>query len=257
MTIEELQSYELVEKREIAELNSVGYYLKHKKTGAKVCLLSNDDDTGVAHILEHSVLCGSREFPVKDPFVELAKGSLNTFLNAMTYPDKTVYPIASCNDKDFQNLIHVYMDAVFYPNIYNKEEIFRQEGWHYEMDSEDGDLAVYKIDAGLIGDGEITADDIERLGGKRELCVYKHGLDGIEAIRAFANRVAVDRFDERFGVNNLYGELPDLAPTLRKVTEGARTAAQKPRNPQAIAAAALSAAEGGAKGAVELVGNKR
>ena len=125
------------------------------------------------------------------------------------------------------------------------------------VDSEDGDLAVYKIDAGLIGDGEITADDIERLGGKRELCVYKHGLDGIEAIRAFANRVAVDRFDERFGVNNLYGELPDLAPTLRKVTEGARTAAQKPRNPQAIAAAALSAAEGGAKGAVELVGNKR
>lgn len=91
------------------------------------------------------------------------------------------------------------------------------------VDSEDGDLAVYKIDAGLIGDGEITVDDIERLGGKRELCVYKHGLDGIEAIRAFANRVAVDRFDERFGVNNLYGELPDLAPTLRKVTEVART----------------------------------
>ena len=109
MTIEELQSYELVEKREIEELHSVGYYLKHKKTGAKVCLLSNDDenkvfyigfrtpapdDTGVAHILEHSVLCGSREFPVKDPFVELAKGSLNTFLNAMTYPDKTVYPLS-------------------------------------------------------------------------------------------------------------------------------------------------------------------
>lgn len=114
------------------------------------------------------------------------------------------------------------------------------------VDGEDGDLAVYKIDAGLIGDDEITVDDIERLGGKRELCVYKHGLDGIEAIRAFANRVAVDRFDERFGVNNLYGELPDLAPTLRKVTEDARTAAQKPLDPQAIAAAALSAAEGGA-----------
>ena len=123
-------------------------------------------------------------------------------------------------------------------------------------DSEDGDLAVYKIDARLIGDDEITVDDIERLGGKRELCVYKHGFDGIEAIRNFANRVAVDRFDERFGVNNLYGELPDLAPTLRKVTEGARTAAQKPRDPQAIAAAALSAAEGGANGAVEHVGNK-
>lgn len=125
------------------------------------------------------------------------------------------------------------------------------------VDSEDGDLAVYKIDAGLIGDSEITVDDIERLGGKRELCVHKHGFDGIEAIRAFANRVAVDRFDERFGVNNLYGDLPDLAPTLRKVTEDARTAVQQPRDPQAIAAAALSAAEGGAKGAVELVGNKR
>lgn len=106
-------------------------------------------------------------------------------------------------------------------------------------DSEDGDLAVYKIDACLIGDDEITIDDIERLGGKRELCVYKHGFDGIEAIRNFANRVAVDRFDERFGVNNLYGELPDLAPTLRKVTEGARTAVQQPRDPQAIAAAAM------------------
>ena len=124
------------------------------------------------------------------------------------------------------------------------------------VDSEDGDLAVYKIDADLIGDSKITVDDIERLGGKRELCVYKHGFDGIEAIRAFANRVAVDRFDERFGVNNLYGELPDLAPTLRKVTEDARTAVQQPRDPQAIAAAALSAAEGGAKGAVEHVGNR-
>ena len=118
------------------------------------------------------------------------------------------------------------------------------------VDSEDGDLAVYKIDADLIGDSKITVDDIERLGGKRELCVYKHGFDGIEAIRAFANRVAVDRFDERFGVNNLYGELPDLAPTLRKVTEDARTAVQQPRDPQAIAAAALSAAEGGAKGEI-------
>lgn len=157
MTVEQLESYELIEKREIGELNSTGYYLKHRKTGAKACLLSNEDnnkvfyigfrtpapdDTGVPHILEHSVLCGSREFPVKDPFVELAKGSLNTFLNAMTYPDKTVYPVASCNDRDFQNLIHVYMDAVFYPNIYEKEEIFRQEGWHYELESEDGPLTL-------------------------------------------------------------------------------------------------------------------
>lgn len=157
MTIEQLEAYELIEKKVIDELKSTGYYLKHRKTGAKVCLLSNEDnnkvfyigfrtpapdDTGVPHILEHSVLCGSREFPVKDPFVELAKGSLNTFLNAMTYPDKTVYPVASCNDRDFQNLIHVYMDAVFYPNIYEKEEIFRQEGWHYELESEDAPLTL-------------------------------------------------------------------------------------------------------------------
>ena len=98
------------------------------------------DSTGVAHILEHSVLCGSREFPLKDPFVELVKGSLNTFLNAMTYPDKTCYPVASCNDQDFQNLMHVYLDAVFYPNIYKREEIFRQEGWNYQLESKEGPL---------------------------------------------------------------------------------------------------------------------
>ncbi len=149
MRVEELTTYEVIEKREIKDIDSVAYLCRHRKTGARVALLSNDDDnkvfyigfrttpkdsTGVAHILEHSVLCGSREFPIKDPFIELAKGSLNTFLNAMTYPDRTVYPVASCNDKDFQNLMHVYLDAVFYPNIYNNEAIFRQEGWHYELD---------------------------------------------------------------------------------------------------------------------------
>ena len=155
MSIEKLTSYELIEKHQIKELNSIGYLLKHKKSGARIVLLSNDDDnkvfhigfrtppmdsTGVPHILEHSVLCGSKKFPVKDPFVELAKGSLNTFLNAMTYSDKTVYPVASCNDADFQNLMDVYLDAVFYPNIYKKEEIFCQEGWHYELESVDGEL---------------------------------------------------------------------------------------------------------------------
>ena len=100
------------------------------------------DSTGVAHIIEHSVLCGSEKFPVKDPFVELVKGSLNTFLNAMTYPDKTVYPVASCNEKDFENLMEVYLDAVFHPNIYENESIFRQEGWHYEFDEENSDLVI-------------------------------------------------------------------------------------------------------------------
>lgn len=157
MKIENLTTYELIEKHQIEELDSVAYLLKHKKSGARVALLSNDDDnkvfnigfrtppqdsTGLPHILEHSVLCGSKKFPVKDPFVELVKGSLNTFLNAMTYCDKTVYPVASCNDADFQNLMDVYLDAVFHPNIYEKEETFRQEGWHYELEEVDGELTL-------------------------------------------------------------------------------------------------------------------
>lgn len=147
--------YELLSEEELKDINSFGILLKHKKTGARVAIVSNDDNnkvfsvgfrtppldsTGVAHIIEHSVLCGSKEFPAKDPFIELAKGSLNTFLNAMTYPDKTIYPVASCNEQDFQNLMHVYMDAVFYPNIYRREEIFKQEGWHYELENMESDL---------------------------------------------------------------------------------------------------------------------
>ncbi len=155
--IEDKKAYQIIERRMIEDLNAEGYILKHKKTGARVVLLLNDDEnkvfyigfrtppvdsTGVAHILEHSVLCGSKNFPVKDPFIELAKGSLNTFLNAMTYPDKTVYPVASCNDKDFKNLVHVYLDAVLYPNIYREEKIFRQEGWHYEMEDLSEELSL-------------------------------------------------------------------------------------------------------------------
>ena len=157
MRIEDVTAYEQVSNSEIKEINSYARLLRHKKTGARVVLLENEDEnkvfyigfrtppkesTGVMHILEHSVLCGSKEFPVKDPFIELAKGSLNTFLNAMTYPDKTVYPVASCNDKDFQNLMHVYLDAVFYPNIYKHDMTFRQEGWHYEMENAEDELTI-------------------------------------------------------------------------------------------------------------------
>lgn len=148
-------SYEFLFEEKLEDLNGIGTVLRHKKTGARIALIANDDDnkifsigfrtppansTGVAHIIEHSVLCGSKNFPAKDPFVELAKGSLNTFLNAMTYPDKTVYPVASINDQDFKNLMHVYMDAVLYPNIYERKEIFHQEGWHYELEQEEGEL---------------------------------------------------------------------------------------------------------------------
>lgn len=157
MKMEQIPAYELVTKQDIPDIHSMGYLLKHKKSGARVMVLENDDEnkvfniafrtppadsTGVAHILEHSVLCGSKKFPLKDPFVELVKGSLNTFLNAMTYPDKTMYPVASCNDQDFKNLMHVYLDAVFFPNIYEKEEIFRQEGWHYELEDVDSPLTL-------------------------------------------------------------------------------------------------------------------
>lgn len=155
MNLEKLTAFELVEKKELPEVKGTGYVLCHKKTKARVLVVCNDDnnkvftigfrtppenDMGIPHIMEHSVLCGSRRFPAKDPFVELCKGSLNTFLNAMTYSDKTVYPVASLNKKDFHNLMHVYLDAVFYPNIYDREEIMQQEGWHYELDSETGEL---------------------------------------------------------------------------------------------------------------------
>jgi Zn-dependent M16 (insulinase) family peptidase len=148
-------AYEIIKEENIADIASKGVLLKHKKSGAHVALLINDDDnkvfdiafrtppkdsTGVAHIIEHTVLCGSKKFPLKDPFVELAKGSLNTFLNAMTYPDKTMYPVASCNDADFKNLMEVYLDSVFYPNIYNTKKIFEQEGWHYHLENKDDAL---------------------------------------------------------------------------------------------------------------------
>jgi len=152
-----ISAYEVVSKEELKDINSEGILLRHKKTGARVVLIANDDDnkvfyigfrttpddsTGVMHILEHSVLCGSKKFPIKDPFIELAKGSLNTFLNAMTFPDKTVYPVASTNDKDFQNLMHVYLDAVFYPNILNSDMTYKQEGWHYEMQNPEDELTI-------------------------------------------------------------------------------------------------------------------
>lgn len=155
--ISELTAYEVIGEEKLTDLGSKGTLLRHKKSGARIALVENDDEnkvfyiafrtpvddsTGVPHIIEHTVLCGSDQFPVKDPFVELAKGSLNTFLNAMTYPDKTVYPVASCNDKDFQNLMHVYLDAVFHPNIYKYQEIFLQEGWHYELEDIDAPITL-------------------------------------------------------------------------------------------------------------------
>ena len=149
--------YTVLQEEKLPEVNGVGYRLEHNKTKARFIVIENDDDNkvfsiafrtppsnskGIQHIVEHTVLCGSKKYPVKDPFVELCKGSLNTFLNAITYPDRTVYPIASCNLKDFRNIMDVYLDAVFNPDIYKHEEIFKQEGWHYELSDENAPLII-------------------------------------------------------------------------------------------------------------------
>ena len=154
--MDELFGFELLRQQTISEINSRASLYKHIQTGAQLLSLENDDSnkvfgisfrtppqdsTGVPHIMEHSVLCGSRKYPVKEPFVELLKGSLNTFLNAFTYPDKTCYPVASQNLQDFYNLIDVYLDAVFYPLI--TPDKLKQEGWHYELPDTDG-LLSYK-----------------------------------------------------------------------------------------------------------------
>ena len=155
----QIKNYTLLEEKRIEELQATGYVFRHDATGARVFYLYTPDDDnkvfsiafstppendcGLPHILEHCTLNGSRKYPVKEPFVELLKGSLNTFLNAMTFDDKTMYPIASRNEKDFMNLMDVYLDAVFYPNLRHNPYIFRQEGWHYELDSKDQDI-IYK-----------------------------------------------------------------------------------------------------------------
>ena len=149
-TIEKYDGFSELSVTPLTQLDAQLHFYRHNKTGAELIWLERasenktfsiafqtipEDDTGVFHILEHSVLCGSEKYPVKEPFVELLKGSLHTFLNAMTFPDKTVYPVSSRNDADFLNLMRVYLDAVFRPNIYKNANIFRQEGWHYELDA--------------------------------------------------------------------------------------------------------------------------
>ena len=185
--IASLAAYEVIAHRALPDVDSDSWLLRHKKTGARIALLPKDDSnkvfyiafrtppedsTGVAHIIEHTVLCGSREFPVKDPFIELAKGSLNTFLNAMTYPDKTVYPVASCNDQDFKNLMHVYLDAVFYPNIYKEQNIFRQEGWHYETGDADSEITVNGVVYNEMKGALSSAEDI--LSRQINASLYPH-----------------------------------------------------------------------------------
>lgn len=157
---EKYNGFTLEKSEELMSIGSKGYLFRHEKSGARLVFIENDDNnkvfsvafkttpkdnTGVPHILEHSVLNGSIKYPIKDPFNELVKGSLNTFLNAMTFSDKTMYPVASCNDKDFSNLCDVYMDSVFNPRIYETPETFYQEGWRYEMFDKDDELKINGI----------------------------------------------------------------------------------------------------------------
>ncbi len=175
MKITAPKGYELMYETEIPDFAGYGQVFRHVKTGARICTIKNadqnrtfcigfrttpTDSTGVPHIIEHSVLCGSDKFPLKDPFMELAKGSLNTFLNAVTYPDKTMYPIASCNLKDFRNLTDVYLDAVFHPAIYHTPEIFRQEGWRYELESPEADLIYNGVVYNEMKGAFSNADDV-------------------------------------------------------------------------------------------------
>ena len=169
--------FELIQETYIEEYQINAQLFKHKKTGAELLSLSNNDEhkvfsinfrtipktsNGVAHILEHSVLNGSKKYPVKEPFIEIIKSSLQTFVNAFTYPDKTCYPCASQNLQDFYNLVDVYMDAVLHPLL--KREVLDQEGWHYDMDNEDADLkikgVVYNEMKGAYSDAEDRLTDI-------------------------------------------------------------------------------------------------
>ena len=188
------KEYELIFTKELKDIKALGIYLKHKKSGARLALIYNEDEnkvfcigfrtppedsTGVAHIVEHTVLCGSKKYPSKDPFIEMAKGSLNTFLNAMTYPDKTIYPVASCNDKDFKNLMSVYLDAVFYPNLYTNRAIFEQEGWHYELDKETGELKINGVVYNEMKGAFSSPDEVEDLCVREAL--YPDSPYGIES----------------------------------------------------------------------------
>ncbi len=241
MRVEELTAYEVIESRRIEDLHSESYLLRHKKSGARVALLSNDDEnkvfyigfrtppadsTGVAHILEHSVLEGSRDFPVKDPFIELVKGSLNTFLNAMTYPDKTLYPVASCNDKDFANLMHVYLDAVFYPSIYKEPRIFYQEGWHYEMQDPSDELTINGVVYNEMKGAFSSPDDVlerEIVSSLYPDTVYAHESGGDpDAIPALTYGEFLDFHKKYYHPSNsylyLYGNM-DMAERLTWLDE--------------------------------------
>lgn len=236
-----LDNYEVRFVKYMEDTKSNCHYLIHKRTGMRVLFLENDDNnkvfsigfrtkvhnsTGVAHILEHSVLCGSEKYPLKDPFIELAKGSLNTFLNAMTYPDKTLYPVASTNNADFRNLMSVYLDAVFKPNIYKYKEIFMQEGWHEVLNNSDDAITysgvVYNEMKGAYSQaGEILSREIEKSIFNKHTYSYDSGGDPANIID-LSYEEFLDFHRKNYNPSNaylyLYGDL-DLEETLSFIDE--------------------------------------
>lgn len=225
----------------IEEVNADAYLMEHVKSGARLLYLDSDDDNkvfyicfrttpdnskGTPHIMEHSTLCGSRKYPLKEPFVELAKGSLNTFLNAITWPDKTMYPIASRNMVDFHNLMDVYLDAVFYPNCLKNPQILMQEGWHYELENKEAPLTyngvVYNEMKGALSSPEAIMEDraTERLFPDNTYGVESGGDPEVIPMLSFRE---FTEFHRRFyhpsnSYIYLYGDM-DIEKTLAYIDE--------------------------------------
>lgn len=228
--------FKIKQNQFIQEVNSDVYLMVHEKSGAKLLYLDTTDDNkvfsigfrtppdnskGTPHILEHSTLCGSRKFPLKEPFVELVKGSLNTFLNAMTWPDKTMYPVASRNAVDFHNLMDVYLDAVFYPNCIDDPQILMQEGWHYELEDKDSELTyngvVYNEMKGALSSGDAIMENfaMEKLFPDTTYGVESGGDP--EVIPALSYKEFVEFYKKFYHPSNsyifLYGDM-DIEKTL-------------------------------------------
>lgn len=231
-----LHGFRLLKKTVVEEVDSTAYEFIHEKSGARLFFLQNDDDnkvfsisfrtpptddTGVAHIVEHSTLCGSRKFPLKEPFVELVKGSLNTFLNAITFPDKTMYPVASRNDKDFQNLMDVYLDAVFYPVMRTTPEVLMQEGWHYEIESPEEPLrysgVVYNEMKGALSSPEDLLEEKITEGLYPDTTYSFNSGGDPAAIPTLTQKAFVDFHQKYYHPSNsyiyLYGDM-DMAEKL-------------------------------------------